>query len=215
MRKIVCFALAAAAAGVTAPANATLVVYAPGGVTEAVYDTASNLTWYALASGGYFNYPDAWTQATQLVVDGVSGWRLPHAAGSSDQPVQGVGYVTTVTGFTTAGEVGGLYTAVKDQYGSIGASPLSSYDSSALWTDGVDANYYPSVAVYVFSNGEQGFSWNYGSNHFTAVQDGNPFDLTAGVPEISTWVMMLSGGVALGAAGLAKRRRKPSIGLVE
>ncbi len=44
MRKIAYLALAAAAAGAVAPANATLVVFAPGGVTEAVYDTASNLT---------------------------------------------------------------------------------------------------------------------------------------------------------------------------
>jgi hypothetical protein len=156
MRKIAYLALAAAAAGAVAPANATLVVFAPGGVTEAVYDTASNLTWYAEASGGYFNYPDTWHEITQLVVDGVSGWRLPHAAGSSAQPVEGVGYVTTVTGHTTDGEVGSLYTAVQAQYGSIDTSPLSSYDHSSLWTDGVNKDWTPYVAVYNFAIGEQG-----------------------------------------------------------
>ncbi len=155
------------------------------------------------------------TEVAKLVVDGVSGWRLPHAAGSSDQPVPGVGYVTTVAGFTTDGEVGSLYTAVKAQYGSIDTSPLWSYDNSSLWTDGVDKDLPSNVALYNFATGMQGFAWNYSENHFTAVLSGNPFRVGGTVPEIPTWAMMLAGWAGLYAVGRAARQRRASISIAE
>lgn len=129
----------------TSPTHATL--WDRGG--GLIYDDVLNITWLQDANysetSGYFGYfgagpwGNATTWATNLVYDGLSGWRLPTTV---DGPYM-FGYDSTTTGGFNimSSEMGYMYymdLGNKGYYATNGASPQPGWSSTpnATFTDG-------------------------------------------------------------------------------
>jgi PEP-CTERM motif len=198
------------------------------GVTDAFYDTELNVTWLRDANAnGRMNWNAAKTWASNLVVGGYSGWRLPTivdtgAPGCSFSHAGGTdcGYnVQTKSGSVVYSELAHLYyrtlgnksyCAPGDSYCDVGqpgwgltnTGNFQNLLSYAYWSG---TEYAPYIGAWYFST-YNGFQDGGGqSTDYSAVAV-RPGDVTAAIPEPGTYALMLSGLTAL--AVVQRRRTK-------
>lgn len=191
--------------GASSGAHANVLYSVLGG--QAVYDPTTNLTWTSNANiNGLTTWTEAILWANNLVIDGVSDWRLPR----SDQ----------CFGFNCTGsELGDLFYNKLGSYdivfGGGGArstfTPNSNFNlfsnfQSIYWTGTIDAQNPTANAITFFPFiGQQGGGFVLNPGAALAVRVGNVGNV-ATVPEPGAWALMASG---LGLMGfLAKRRSK-------
>jgi hypothetical protein len=189
-------------------------------VTDAYYDTALNITWLATANAGTtLNWADANSWAANLVVGGVTDWRLPSTIdvgndGCSYMPGGGgadCGFQPNAASselahmyYVTLGNTGSPNDQGSPNDSSWGLHNTGSFldmRQNVYWSNTI---YGPDpTAAWGFSNyfGYQApYEAGYGARAW-AVADG---DVMAAVPEPSTYALML---VGLAAVGLVGRRR--------
>jgi len=181
----------------------------PGGTDyQAYYDDVANLTWLADANavGGYVNWDNANSWAATLVVDGVSGWRLPTTLqpdSSCDNNNNGVSNTYNCSG----SELGNLFYNVlgNTAYAASDAGPFSNivqygrYWSATEYAPNINYAWYFVMEFY----GYQDYIYKGYSEYYTAwaVQTG---DVSAVPVPAAVW---LFGSGLLGLIGLAKRKR--------
>lgn len=165
------------------------------GTADAFYDTDLNITWLrdaGLSSNSTFAQASSW--ANSLVLDGISGWRLP-----TDSVV--------CAGFNcTTSEMGHLFYT---ELGSTAPHHMNTGDFKNLTFNG----YWSGTADSARSGQSWAFSTIDGTQFSTlvgqrysalAVHNG---DILTPVPEPATYAMLLSG---LGLLGAVSLRRKSS-----
>ncbi|WMJ09847.1 PEP-CTERM sorting domain-containing protein [Nitrosomonas sp. sh817] len=190
--------------GTVSTANATLESRLDG---KAYYDTELNITWAANANmhgAGNWNYQNAW--ASNLIIDGVSGWRLPSV------DVNGDNIIVNCSGGGVAGcsdnEMGYLYW----EEGISGSTPgpFSNIPPINAYWSGTEYSTIPYFAWY--------FHFNVGATLFDGkidlllawpVHDGD-VNVSA-IPEPSTYAMLLAGLGVLGLMGYVAEKRLHSL----
>lgn len=189
--------------GASSGAHAAVLFSVLGG--QAVYDPTTNLTWTSNANiNGLTTWTEAIRWANNLVIDGVSDWRLPR----SDQ----------CFGFNCTGsELGDLF------YNKLGSYDIedarstftpnsnfnlfSNFQTTAPYWSGTISERNPTANAITFftSVGQQGEGFVLNPGAALAVRVGNVGNVTT-VPEPDAWALIASG---LGLMGfLAKRRSK-------
>lgn len=189
--------------GASSGAHAAVLFSVLGG--QAVYDPTTNLTWTSNANiNGLTTWTEAIRWANNLVIDGVSDWRLPR----SDQ----------CFGFNCTGsELGDLF------YNKLGSYDIedarstftpnsnfnlfSNFQTTAPYWSGTISERNPTANAITFftSVGQQGEGFVLNPGAALAVRVGNVGSVTT-VPEPGAWALIASG---LGLMGfLAKRRSK-------
>jgi hypothetical protein len=177
------------------PAQAALQArdYNNDGKIDGLYDTYLNITWLSnagLSSLSTFAQASSW--AGSLVVDGVSGWRLP----TSNVTCQSYNCTSSEMGhlfYTELGSTGGQHMKAGD---------LQNLTFTGYWSGSVDLTRSGQAWAFSTIDGQQ-FSALVGDKYSAlAVHNG---DILTAVPEPETYAMMLAG---LGLIGAISRRRK-------
>jgi len=212
--KIWSFALACIVLFISSSANAALVSRLGG---LAYYDTEADLTWLANASPSHPGSTDliTWSEAnnwaTNLVVDGISGWRLPTTLQpDSSCSIQSTDGTESLGYNCTGSELGNMF------YNVLGSTayngPMFSHNANFdlftgighgwfYWTSSEFASHTesPRVLAFYFDDGFQfhenkddvGYTW--------AVYDG---DVSAVPIPAAIW---LFGAGLIGLSGFARR----------
>lgn len=198
------------------------------GVTDAFYDTELNVTWLRNADGnGRMTWDAAKTWASNLVVGGYSGWRLPtivdsgapgcvefNAAGGTD-----CGYnVQTKSGAIVYSELAHLYyttlgnkaycasgsvtcNSAQPGWGLTNTSNFQNLQSNYYWSG---TEYAPNIYSAWYFNTTEGFQDGYAKGYAFYAVAVRPGDVTAAIPEPETYALML---VGLATMLVVQRRR--------
>jgi hypothetical protein len=185
---------------------------------EAYYDTALNITWLANAGAFAGTWDDAKSWATNLDVNGTTGWRLPTmvvtGAPSCSEVFSGsdCGYnVNTNTSefahmfYVTLGNKAAFDTSgnrVQSGWGPTNTGPFKSVQPDPYWSGLEYAGATDGAWTFNFGAGNQSFNYMGSVRSAWAV---HPGDVTASVPEPETYGLALAGLFVVRA--LARRRR--------
>ena len=204
--------LLVAGMGLVGSASATLMDRG----ADLVYDDVLNITWTRQAGDGVLrNWANSKTWAAGLVVDGLSGWRLPWAsvlAGAG--PTNSVVTCSTATelacrdnemGYMFYHDLGG--TVGQDKTGTqtaLGGQVLTGIQHSSFYWSGSER--FPDFPWnFNFGNGIQQSSFGEGNFNFAwAVRAG---DVIAAVPEPASLLLVGAGMLGLGWMRRRERRR--------
>jgi hypothetical protein len=200
------------------------------GTTDAFYDTELNVTWLGYVKSSGITQVQAKTWASNLVVSGYSGWRLPFVidtgapgcdlsfAGGTD-----CGYnVQTKTGSTVYSEMAHLYyiTLGNKAYCRPGETTCSTAQSGWGLTNTGDFLNLQSGNLWTGTSYDKdnNYAWSFSTLSGSQLQGDvanlsffsmavRPGDVTAiaAIPEPETYALMLGG---LAALALVQRRRK-------
>jgi hypothetical protein len=202
------------------------------GVTDAFYDTELNVTWLRNANAnGTMNWKAAQVWASNLVVGGFSGWRLPllvdtGALGCSAFDNSGgtdCGFnVQTKSGSNVYSEMAHLYyetlgnkafctpgfvtcDVAKPQpgWGLSNTANFLDLKSDPYWSGTEDASFSDGAWYFGFPSGFQITGAKLSELYVIAVRPG---DVTAAIPEPETYALMLVG--LIGMVTLLSRRTK-------
>ncbi|WP_233506081.1 PEP-CTERM sorting domain-containing protein [Rhodoferax lacus] len=194
-RRLLALLAATAAFLSLTPAQAALQArdYNNDGTIDGLYDADLNVTWLSnagLSSLSTFAQASSW--ASSLVVDGISGWRLP------TDSVVCAGYNCTTS------EMGHLFYT---ELGSTAPQHMNAGDLQFLtftgyWSGTVDSARSGQAWAFSTIDGQQFSAANSNKYSALAVHSG---DILAAVPEPETLAMLLAG---LGLIGAIARRRK-------
>jgi PEP-CTERM motif len=200
------------------------------GATDAFYDTELNVTWLRDANAnGPMNWNAAKTWASNLVVGGYSGWRLPAivdtgAPGCDRSNAGGTdcGFnVQTKSGSIVYSELAHLYyttlgnkaycapgsvtcNSAPPGWGLTNTGNFQNLQSDSYWSGTEYAPDTGSAWYFYTSGGGQSSVYKYFSLYAVAVRPG---DVTAAIPEPETYALMLAGLTAL---VVVQRRRAVS-----
>jgi hypothetical protein len=180
----------------------------------AVYDTDLNITWATNANNVGMNQFNASAWAGTLVIDGVSGWRLPEVSpvnstvfsfdGSTD-----VGYNITSKNnemaylwYVELGNKGLVDTAGNPQSGSglTSTGPFTNLQANGYWSASTEIG--SPLFYFNMAAGSQNLGQNNDPLYALAVHSGD----VAAVPEPETYVMLLAGLGILGCIGWRRRQ---------
>ena len=166
------------------------------------YDTDLDITWYVQSNRTGMSWADAKSWAENLVIGGVTGWRLPSALNTGGSgPCYGYGCTNSEMGhlfYVELGNSGGFPPSEPINTGPF--TDIGLYD--LYWSDTESVEYPDEAWVFWFYDGKQYMNLKtHGSAYALAVHEGNIHTPIPGA------VFLLGSGLA-GIAAMRNRLKR-------